>query len=365
MGCKILHLDYARLRVWNADCPMTRHALEIALPTALALLISIPATAATDKIISFAPPGGTETQPAAINASGTVVGRYQENNHDGIEPGFVRGASGNFTALYAPVSGTTETVAVWINDAGQITGWYSDGKSSFHGFLRDKVGNYSSFDPPGSVRTQPQSINGVGQISGVYTTSVTSLDVGFLRDSTGTFVTFGGSGSCGDSVLNAALSASGEIAGSCYYNGGTVTYFIRTAGGILTEYSDPFGGAVISVTAISDQDVLAGYYTDAASLIHGFWRDTSGVHSFDYPEAVLTVPTGINLTGTITGYYSGADAVRHGFVRDPLGNFTSFDDPNAETKAGHGTTPTAINRSGQITGQFDGRYGITHGFLRK
>jgi hypothetical protein len=365
MGCKILHLDYARLRVWNADCPMTGPALKIALLTALALLMTIPATSATDKIISFAPPGGIETQPSAINASGTVVGRYQDNDGDGIQPGFIRDASGNFTALYAPLEGTTETTAVWINDAGQITGWYSDGKSSFHGFLRDKVGNYSSFDPPGSVRTQPQSINSAGQISGVYTTSVTSLDVGFLRESTGTFVTFGGPGSCGDSVLNAALSTSGEIAGSCYYNGGTVTYFIRTAGGILTEYSDPFGGTVISVTAISDQDVLAGYYTDASGVGHGFWRDISGVHSFDYPGATFTVATGINHSGTITGYYAGADAVRHGFVRDPLGNFTSFDGPNAEIKADHGTTPTAINNSGQITGQFDGRYGVTHGFLRK
>jgi hypothetical protein len=99
MGCKILHLDYARLRVWNADCPITRHALKIALLTALALLMAIPAAAATDKIISFAPPGGIETQPSAINASGTVVGRYQDNNGDGIQSGFIRDASGNFTAL--------------------------------------------------------------------------------------------------------------------------------------------------------------------------------------------------------------------------------------------------------------------------
>lgn len=341
---------------------MPRHDLKIALLIAVGPLMAIPVAAASSKIISFAPPGGIETQPAAINASGMVVGRYQDNNGDGIQPGFIRDASGNFTALYAPVEGTNETTAVWINDAGQITGWYSDGKSSFHGFLRDKVGNYSSFDPPGSVRTVPQSINSAGQISGVYSTSVTS---GFLRDAKGSFVTFGGPGSCGDSLVNAVLSASGEVAGTCYYSDGTYTYFIRTASGLLTEYRNTFGGSVIFVSAISDQEVLTGYYTDAAGLAHGFWRDASGLHSFDYPGAVLTVPMGINLSGTITGYYAGEDAVRHGFVRDQLGNFTSFDDPNAETTAGHGTTPTAINRSGQIAGQFDGRYNVTHGFLRK
>ena len=332
---------------------------------AACLLIAPPATAGSGNIISFDPPGGTQTQPAAINASGAVVGRYQDSNGDGIQPGFIRYADGSFTALYAPVSGTTQTVAVWLNDAGQIAGWYSDGKSSFHGFLLDTSGNYTSFDPPGSVRTNPQSINSAGQISGVYTTGGTSMNVGFLRDSTGNFVTFGGPGSCGDAVENAVLSASGEIAGTCSYTGGTFTYFIRTASGILTEYGNPFGGTVIFVTAISDHNFLAGYYIDAAGLAHGFWRDVSGEHSFDYPGAMFTVPTGINLAGTITGYYSGADGVRHAFVRDQSGNFTSFDDQNAGTKAGQGTSPTAINRLGQITGQFVGPHGGDHGFLRK
>ena len=340
-----------------------RHAITIAtiaLLTAASLLITIPVAASGDKIISFDPPGGTETQPAAINASGTVVGRYQDSNGDGIQPGFIRDTSGNFTALHAPVSGTTQTVAVWLNDAGQITGWYGNG-IGVHGFLRDAGGNYTSNDPPGSDRTMTQSNNNAGQISGVYTTSTTDMDVAFLRDPAGSFTTFGGPGSCGDSVLNAMLSASGEIAGTCYYNNGTYTYFIRSSSGILTEYADPFGGTVIFVSAISDRNVLVGSYVDATGLAHGFWRGDSGVHSFDYPGAMFTTPTGINVAGTITGYYSGADGIRHGFVRDQLGNFTSFDDPNAGSQ---GTTPAAINRSGQITGQFTSRADIDHGFLR-
>jgi hypothetical protein len=208
----------------------------------------------------------------------------------------------------------------------------------------------------------PQSINSTGQISGVYTTTVTSLDVGFLRDTAGSFTTFGGPGSCGDSIANALLSATGEIAGTCFYNDGNYTYFIRPADDTLTEYGNPFGGKGILVSAINDQNVLAGYYIDDSDLAHGFWRDGSGAHSFDFPGAMFTVPTGINILGTITGYYSGADGIRHGFVRDKLGNYTSFDDPNAGPE---GTTPAAINRSGQITGQFaSGTQGIAHGFLR-
>jgi hypothetical protein len=188
------------------------------------------------------------------------------------------------------------------------------------------------------------------------------MDVAFLRDAAGNFVTFGGPGSCGDVVLNTVLSASGEVAGTCSYNDGSYKYFIRTASGILTEYGNPFGGAVIYVSAINDRNILTGYYIDAAGLAHGFWGATSTIHSFDYPDAMFTVPTGINLAGRITGYYSGTDGVRHGFVRDQLGNVTSFDAPNAGTQ---GTTPAAINASGQITGQFVGTRGVTHGFLRK
>ncbi len=165
-------------------------------------------------------------------------------------------------------------------------------------------------------------------------------------------------------MVNAVLSTSGEVAGTCSYHGGRrYTFFIRTASGILTEYGNVFGGTVIFVHAINDHNILAGYYADAAGLAHGFWGDSSGIHSFDYPGDLSTVPMGINLAGTITGfYYDGVDDVRHGFVRDQLGNFTNFDDPNAGTQ---GTTPLAINRSGQITGQFVGVHLVTHGFLRR
>jgi hypothetical protein len=329
------------------------------------LLIAIPASQASGQIISFDPPDGTETQPAAINSSGTVTGRYQEIDGDGVQPGFIRDTSGNFTTLYGPVPDTTQTVPVSINDAGEITGWYSVG-ATVHGFLLDAEGNYTSFDPPGSVATTPFSINSSGEISGDYNTSGAGEDVGFLRDTSGNFVTFGGPGSCGDAVINAFVSASGEVAGTCsFHSGRKYTFFIRTAGGILTEYGNPFGGSVIYVQSINDRDVLAGFYTDAAGITHGFWGNASGLHSFDYPGATSTAPTAINLTGTITGLYYDANSASHGFVRNQAGDLTSFDDPHAGAKASQGTRPSAINLSGEITGQFTDPKGVDHGFLRK
>jgi hypothetical protein len=252
-----------------------RHAFTIAtvaLLAAASLLITPLTATAGDNIISFDPPGGINTQPAAINTSGTVVGRYQENNGSGIQPGFIRDASGNFTSLHIPIAGVHQTVPAWLYDTGQITGFYSDGKTT-HGFLRDTSGHYISFDPPGSDNTQPLSINNAGQISGVYTTDGTDMNVGFLRDSDGSMVTFGGPGICGDYVANAMLSASGEIAGTCAYNERNYTYYtylVRSASGTLTQYRSPFAGPGILVSALNDQNVLTGYYIDTADLSHGF-----------------------------------------------------------------------------------------------
>lgn len=121
-----------------------RHTIAtVALLTAAILLITMPVAASGDKIISFDPPGGINTQPVAINSSGTVVGYYEESKQGFIFPGFIRDASGNFTSLYVPVARTTQTEPAWINDAGQITGWYGDG-DTVHGFLRDANGRYTS-----------------------------------------------------------------------------------------------------------------------------------------------------------------------------------------------------------------------------
>jgi hypothetical protein len=372
----VIHLDVDRSTVWNAhilqkrrssstqEGIQMRRAVKIFRLIAGGLLVAIPAVASC-QIVNFDPPDGTETQPAAINASGTIVGRYQEIDGDGVQPGFIRDAGGNFTALYGPVPDTTQTVPVSINDAGEITGWYSVG-ATVHGFSLDAEGNYTSFDPPGSIATTPFSINSAGEISGNYSTSGAGGDVGFLRDTSGNFVTFGGPGSCGDAVINAFVSASGEVAGTCsFHSGRFYTFFIRAADGILTQYGNPFGGTVIYVQSINDRDVLVGYYTDTAGTVHGFWGNAAGLHSFDYPGATSTAATAINFTGTVTGLYYDANSASHGFVRDQAGNFTSFDDPNAGIKVSQGTRPAAINLSGQTTGQFNGPNGVAHGFLRK
>lgn len=55
-----------------------------------------------------------------------------------------------------------------INDAGEITGLYSDDQGNVHGFYRSATGAFAEFDPPGSVYTEPSSINAAGTVTGYW-----------------------------------------------------------------------------------------------------------------------------------------------------------------------------------------------------
>jgi hypothetical protein len=60
-----------------------------------------------------------------------------------------------------------------------ITGNYI-GNSGQHGFVRDRDGELTTFDPGGSSNTAPTSINAAGVITGSYT-DASGLSHGFLR----------------------------------------------------------------------------------------------------------------------------------------------------------------------------------------
>ena len=85
---------------------------------------------------------------------------------------------------------------------------------------------------------------------------------------------------------------------------------------------------------------IAGDYTDAAGVLHGFLLSAGNVTSFDFPGSVSTNPWGINDAGQIVGIYRDAAGVSHGFLLSG-GNFTSIDVPHATI-----TYPRGINSHG-------------------
>lgn len=93
---------------------------------------------------------------------------------DGSLHGFVRTQAGKFQSFSFPAGAFPCTAAHYINERGDVVGRYIAANSvddcnngSFHGFLRQH-GQYISIDPPGSTDTLALAVNDDGIIVGRY-----------------------------------------------------------------------------------------------------------------------------------------------------------------------------------------------------
>jgi hypothetical protein len=122
------------------------------------------------QITTFNLPGGPGLAHyvGGINTSGQLAGYYFDGN---AYHGFLRTNTGKLTYFEAPRAGkgySQGTVALGINAAGTITGYYVDSNNIVHGFVRSSNGTTTDFDVPGATQTFPSAINKTGQIVGFY-----------------------------------------------------------------------------------------------------------------------------------------------------------------------------------------------------
>jgi probable HAF family extracellular repeat protein len=231
-----------------------------------------------------------------INASGSIVGLYQESGT--ITNGFLL-SGGTYTTLADPLATEHLTEAFGINDAGQIVGMYTDGNGD-HGFLLSG-GIYTTIDDPLALSlTTPQAINNAGQI------------VGYYQDRVGAIHGF-------------------------FYN--------PAGGGSFTTLDDPLATAVNRVTeatGMNNAGQIVGWYTDSANVFHSFLLSGGTYTTIDVPGAIpgTTFAYDINDLGQIVGTYS-ANGASHGFLYSG-GLYTNIDDPAATF-----TTPRSINNAGR------------------
>lgn len=109
--------------------------------------VRLPAQNASSEISIFDAPGagaaagsGSGTIPTGISNGGIITGHYVDANN--VNHGFLRTPGGEFTTFEAPGAGSVAgsgsgTFPNSINDAGAITGHYTDGSNVNHGFLRN------------------------------------------------------------------------------------------------------------------------------------------------------------------------------------------------------------------------------------
>ena len=101
-------------------------------------------------ITTFDRPGSISTGPTGMHPTGTDPERYEQANSS-VEHGFVRAPDGTFTTIDSP-----STTQPSVN------------------------ATFTTFDPPGSILTFPQTINQAGVITGWYLDAL-DLDHGFIR----------------------------------------------------------------------------------------------------------------------------------------------------------------------------------------
>lgn len=342
-----------------------RLAVLPAVALSCALLLAQSSLPANPVIINFDPPGSVNTQVRGINDAGTVVGQFWDTQGS---HGFSRSPSGQFTVI--DIAGpTSKTLVYSISDSGEMAGdYYSDG---YLGFILDRFGNLTTFSLEGAALS-PNSINILGLIAGTYVSG--SDGVGFTRDAAGDITTFVPFDAL--AVGSAYIDMVGRIAGN-YTDAEIVTHgYLRDQFGNFTSFDAPGAGTSAGrgtfVAGLTAQgEITTGYYTDENAAGHGFIRSYSGRFTFfEVPGSGRFAGEGtyvstINASGAVTGRYVDRSYVSHGYVRDQSGRITTFDDENAGSGYENGTFPVAMNSSGQIAGIYtNSANNVGHGFLR-
>jgi hypothetical protein len=359
------------------------------------------ATAHESHIITFdAPNSGTlpniGTVATGINFFGAVTGNVTDNNFG--THGFVRTPDGKFTNFDAPgadpVVGCTCPSA--INDLGVVAGYYIDTNGFSHGFLRSPDGKFTTFDVTGvgGYGTTPITLNLEGAVVGFYTDSSYSFHA-FLRRPDGKFTTWIGPDACtgngsegcyGSGASN--INVFGTIAGGFEDDGVNFVHhsLVRerererergNAEGKLKTFDVPGAGTGSyqgtgcpgCALGLNQLGAIAGIYSDANSVNHGFLRRPDGdITTFDAPGAgtgsyqgtgcFSDCPVSLNDWGAIAGIYIDANYVYHGYLRSPEGKIVTVDPVGSIH-----TFPDGINDSGAITGYYVDANGVYHGFL--
>jgi len=265
-------------------------------------------------ITTFDYPGtGNNTLPQKINERGDIVGVFIDST--GVTRGFVRFSDGSFSD---PIVDPNDTVGFTegrgINNSRTVVGDYAVSDGSVHSFFLS--GNtFTEYDIPGTVETNVLSINEPGDICG-----------SVAPDTIGAFQGFIG------------------------------------RGGTITSFSIPGATSTFANDIDNNKKLAVGYYSDAAAILHGFYRDHSGALHFpiDPPGSAATILFGVDNKNDVVGRYADVSGATHGLFFVPPDSFFTFDYPGSTF-----TSLNGIDQQGFIIGRFVDAAGIAHGFIAR
>ena len=282
-------------------------------------------------------PGAAASQFTGINSSGALVGVYDLGDPN-TNISFVD-ARGDFTSFEDPAAAPMQTVALAINSANFISGFFTDPGGNDHGFVRSPNTQFDNFDFPVADFTDAYQINDVGQVVGQYATNFPSH--GFVL--TGATHLNGKPSPCQflsfdypDSQASGArgINKTGQVTGIFRIRGDSARH------GFLAI---PRAGANFQ----SNTSCLAGVPVPNRHI---------DFKSFDFPGATNTQATAIAPSGLIVGRYNSPDGIQHGFTLRN-GVYSSVDGPGATF-----TDVAWVNSRGDLVGSFNDSRG-SHAYV--
>jgi probable HAF family extracellular repeat protein len=270
------------------------------------------------------------TLPEGINNERTIVGQYQDANL--AYHAFVREPNGRFITFDAPRAGSGPnqgTVAVDVNSEGTIVGLWIDSNGAYHGFFRSRAGALKSFDAPNAgtgvgrgTIPSPAALSPFEVSTGQYLDGK-NIYHGYVRQRAGAITSFDPLGSI--ATFTEGINLEGAIVGNFGDKNNVYHAFVRSAKGAINVFDVP--GALFNTNAkgITPFGLITGLWNDLDNVYHGFVRYPNGVIlKFDVPGAGAvpssaqgTLPLVINCWGEIAGLIQDSNYVYHGFIRIP------------------------------------------------
>jgi hypothetical protein len=260
-----------------------------------------------------------------------------------------------FTDIVDP-NANGSTIASGINDAGQVSGYYTAADGSTQS-LTYQNGAITPAPVVSGTSFQANGVTGAGALVGTQTTGGT-----VATDPTAIGVSL----TPGSTYLNGVSANGTNFVGYVQGQSAVSGFFASTNGPVngvsLTTFT-VLGSTNTMANGVNNAGVIAGQYFDGSGVLHGFTAAIADPLSFatiDDPLAAFgTAVTGINDDGDLTGYYTDASNDVHGFIDDG-GSFFTIDAPGSD---GLFTEVTGINNEGAIVGKFvDAGTGQVEGF---
>ena len=218
-------------------------------------------------------PGSAQTQVTAINNRQDTAGFWVNAKNQNF--GFIRW-HGVYTSYRDPHTGKgTVNQLLGLNNAGIAVGFYTDANNVNHAYELDQsTGHFTAIVPPGGTNATASGLNQAGDVTGFFTNGSGAV-VGWLLKGN-TFIDFSFPGAT--STMPFGINNKDQIVGEYMDSAGTHGFLLSNPLGPRVRWQsidDPNGIGTTVVNGINDKTQLVGFYVDASGNTNGMLANPS------------------------------------------------------------------------------------------